>query len=177
MADNPIHKCGDVIAQLCNIEWDQGNAYFPPTSFQISNINGGTGAGNVIPGEVDIMFNLRFSTEISEQEIRERVHKKLEGLGLQFEIEWTLFGLPFLTEEAELVRACRKSIKENLQIDTQLSTSGGTSDGRFIAQTGAQVVELGPSNESIHKIDENVDLATPEKLSLVYQGILENLLL
>jgi len=177
MADNPIHKCGDVIAQLCNIEWDQGNAYFPPTSFQISNINGGTGAGNVIPGEVDIMFNLRFSTEISEQEIRERVHKKLEGLGLQFEIEWTLFGLPFLTEEAELVHACRKSIKENLQIDTQLSTSGGTSDGRFIAQTGAQVVELGPTNESIHKIDENVDLATPEKLSLVYQGILENLLL
>lgn len=177
LADNPIHKCGDIVTRLCDIEWDQGNDYFPPTSFQISNINGGTGASNVIPGDVTITYNLRFSTEISEQQIRARIHAELDSLAIDYEIEWTLNGLPFLTEEAELVAACRKSISQNLGIETQLSTSGGTSDGRFIAQTGAQVVELGPINESIHKIDENVDLATPEKLSNIYRGILENLLL
>ncbi len=177
LADNPIHRCGDVINTLCDIEWDHGNEYFPPTSFQISNINGGTGATNVIPGEVQFVFNLRFSTEIAEQEIRERVHQQLDSLNIDYSVEWTVNGLPFLTPEGELVDACRKAIIKELNITTELSTSGGTSDGRFIAQTGAQVVELGPVNESIHKIDENVDLTTPDQLSAVYVGVMEGLLL
>ncbi|NND00726.1 MAG: succinyl-diaminopimelate desuccinylase [Gammaproteobacteria bacterium] len=177
LADNPIHLCGKVISALTAVEWDRGNAYFPPTSFQISNINAGTGASNVIPGEVDVMFNLRFSTEVTEQEIRQRVHQELDSLGLNYQVNWTLHGIPFLTEDAELVAACRKSIHDNLGIEAQLSTTGGTSDGRFIAPTGAQVVELGPVNASIHKIDENVDLDAPRQLSMVYKGVLENLLL
>ena len=176
LADNPIHKCGGVITTLCGIEWDQGNEYFPPTSFQISNINGGTGATNVIPGEVQITFNLRFSTEISEQEIREKVGLALHELDLEYELEWTLFGLPFLTEEGELVDACKNAIKKEVGISAELSTSGGTSDGRFIAQTGAQVVELGPINESIHKINENVPIESPRKLSAIYKEVLCNML-
>ena len=177
LADNPIHACGDVINALTAIEWDKGNEYFPPSSFQISNINGGTGATNVIPGDVQIMFNLRFSTELTEQSIRQRVTAVMDKLDVEYRIDWTLFGQPFLTGEAELVAACRASIKSNLGIDAQLSTSGGTSDGRFIAPTGAQVVELGPINESIHKIDENVALDAPAKLAKVYHGVMQNLLI
>lgn len=177
LADNPIHHCGNVIQTLTAIEWDQGNDYFPATSLQISNFNSGSGASNVIPGEAKITFNLRFSTEISDTDIRQRVQDSLDQLDMEYAIEWTLYGQPFITEEAELVAACRESIKKNLNIDTQLSTSGGTSDGRFIAPTGAQVVELGPVNDSIHKVNENIDLRTPERLSDVYLGVMEALLL
>ncbi len=177
LADNPIHYCGDVINALLAIKWDSGNEYFPPTSFQISNIAGGTGATNVIPETVKITFNLRYSTEITAEGIQQKVAEELEQLGVNFSTKWTVFGLPFLTEKGALVSACQKSIFENLGVESKLSTTGGTSDGRFIAPTGAQVVELGPINATIHKVDECVDLNTPERLSKVYQGILENLLL
>jgi succinyl-diaminopimelate desuccinylase len=175
-AINPIHHCGEVISTLCGIKWDNGNEYFPPSSFQISNINGGTGASNVIPGEVEIIFNIRFSTELTDQAIRQLIHQHLDNLNIDHEVEWTLYGLPFITVEGELVTACRNAIQSCLAVDTELSTSGGTSDGRFIAPTGAQVVELGPTNESIHKVNESVGLDDPEKLSRVYKEILKNLL-
>lgn len=177
LAHNPIHDCGPVISALTAIEWDQGNDYFPPTSFQISNINGGTGATNVIPGEVEIVFNLRFSTEITPEQIQQKVTRTLDDLGVDYQADWTVFGLPFLTPEGELVNACRNAIKSELGVDTELSTSGGTSDGRFIAPTGAQVVELGPINESIHKRNENISLETPEQLTKVYLQVIKNLLL
>lgn len=177
LANNPIHYCGDVINALKAITWDAGNEYFPPTSFQISNIVGGTGATNVIPETVKITFNLRYSTEITASGIETMVTKELEKLGIAYSVKWTVFGLPFLTEKGALVRACQKSISDNLGVDSELSTTGGTSDGRFIAPTGAQVVELGPINATIHKVNECVDLETPEKLSQVYQGVMENLLL
>jgi succinyl-diaminopimelate desuccinylase len=177
LADNPIHYCGDVINTLKGIEWDQGNEYFPPTSFQISNIAGGTGATNVIPETVDITFNLRYSTEITAEGIELKVTEALTKLGVNFEAKWTTFGLPFLTEKGALVGACQKAIRDNLNIDSKLSTTGGTSDGRFIAPTGAQVVELGPINATIHKVNECVALDAPDKLSKVYKGIMENLLL
>jgi len=176
LADNPIHHCGNVINALNSIVWDQGNDYFPPTSFQISNIAGGTGATNVIPETVKITFNLRHSTEITADGIKQKVTEELDKLGVKYSANWTVFGLPFLTEKGVLVDACQKSIRENVNVEAELSTTGGTSDGRFIAPTGAQVVELGPINATIHKVNECVDLETPEKLSKVYQGILENLL-
>lgn len=176
LADNPIHYCGDVINTLKAIEWDEGNEYFPPTSFQISNINGGTGATNVIPETVDITFNLRYSTEITAEGIQEKVTLELDKLGINYQANWTTFGLPFLTPKGVLVEACQKSIKEHVGVDAQLSTTGGTSDGRFIAPTGAQVVELGPINATIHKVNECVDVTAPAQLSLIYKGILENLL-
>jgi succinyl-diaminopimelate desuccinylase len=177
LADNPIHYCGDIINTLNSIVWDEGNQYFPPTSFQISNIAGGTGATNVIPATVKITFNLRYSTEITADGIEAIVTEKLQKLGVNYSAKWTLFGLPFLTEKGALVHACQTSIADNLGIKAELSTTGGTSDGRFIAPTGAQVVELGPINATIHKVNECVDIETPEKLSRVYQGIMENLLL
>lgn len=177
LADNPIHYCGDVINALKAITWDAGNEYFPPTSFQISNIAGGTGATNVIPETVKITFNLRYSTEIDALGIQTKVVNELEKLNVEYSAKWTVFGLPFLTEKGALVRACQKSIFDNLGVNAELSTTGGTSDGRFIAPTGAQVVELGPINATIHKVNECVDLKTPEKLSKVYQGVMENLLL
>ena len=177
LAENPIHHSGAVIQTLTSIEWDQGNEYFPATSLQISNFNSGSGASNIIPGEAQITFNLRFSTEINDTQIRQKVEHALDQLDLEYAIKWTLYGQPFLTEEAELVEACRDSIKNTLGLDTKLSTSGGTSDGRFIAPTGAQVVELGPVNDSIHKVNENIDLRTPERLSDVYLGVMQALLL
>lgn len=177
LADNPIHYCGDVINTLTAMEWDQGNEYFPPTSFQISNINGGTGATNVIPETVKITFNLRYSTEITADGIRQIVTETLDKLGVKYAAKWTVFGLPFLTEKGALVSACQKSIADNLNVKAELSTTGGTSDGRFIAPTGAQVVELGPINATIHKVNECVALESPEQLSKVYQGVMENLLL
>ena len=176
LADNPIHYCGDVISALTEIEWDSGNQYFPPTSLQISNINGGTGASNVIPATVEVLFNLRFSTETTVETIQSTVEQKLNNLGIRYQLDWSLSGLPFITEQAELVSACSKAIKNVLNIETQLSTGGGTSDGRFIAPTGAQVVELGPVNESIHKVDEHVTLTTPKQLSTIYKEILTSLL-
>ena len=176
LADNPIHKVGHVINALTSIVWDEGNEYFPPTTFQISNIAGGTGATNVIPSDVKITFNLRHSTEIDANEIQNIVTKTLDDLELDYEADWTVFGLPFLTERGSLVDACVDAIKEVTSIDTKLSTSGGTSDGRFIAPTGAQVVELGPVNATIHKVNECVDIKAPDTLSKIYVSVLKNLL-
>ena len=177
LADNPIHRVAPALAELVSIEWDKGNAFFPPTSFQISNIKGGTGANNVIPGTVTIEFNFRFSTEQTEQGLREKVETLLKRHHLHYELRWSLSGNPFLTPEGELVAAGIKAITAVNGITTELSTSGGTSDGRFIAPTGAQVMELGPVNKTIHKVNECVDVNELEALTVIYQKILEHLLL
>ena len=177
LAKNPIHLFADAMQALCNEVWDNGNDHFPPTSFQISNINGGTGASNVIPGDLNIQFNLRFSTEITDQQIRQRMESILDKHQLEYTLNWTLSGQPFLTPGGELVDAAKQAIQSICHIETELSTAGGTSDGRFIAPTGAQVVELGPINESIHKIDENIDVSDLEKLTEIYTDILKRLML
>ncbi len=176
LASNPIHLVAPALTELTAIEWDQGNAHFPPTSFQISNIQAGTGAENVIPGELEIMFNLRYSTELNEQMIRQRIHAVLDSHTLDYTLDWRLSGEPFLTPAGELVDAARTAIREVMGIDTELSTSGGTSDGRFIAPTGAQVLELGPVNATIHQIDECVAVDALDPLAKIYQRILEKLL-
>lgn len=176
LADNPIHRFAPALNDLVNEQWDKGNAFFPPTSFQISNINAGTGANNVIPGTVEVLFNLRFSTEITEDSIRDRIEEILDAHDLEYELIWALSGNPFLTSKGELIEATRAAIKIIRGFDTELSTSGGTSDGRFIAPTGAQVLELGPVNASIHKIDENIDTDELELLTAIYHEILVQLL-
>jgi succinyl-diaminopimelate desuccinylase len=176
LADNPIHRAAAALAELVATEWDAGNAHFPPTTFQISNINAGTGAENVIPGELHIRFNLRFSTESSPESIQSRVHAILDRHGLDYSIDWKISGLPFITPAGELVDAARRAIHSVTGRETELSTSGGTSDGRFIAPTGAQVVELGPLNATIHKTNECVNLAELDTLSSIYERILELLL-
>ena len=158
------------------MKWDQGNKFFPPTSFQVSNVASGTGAENVIPGDVKITFNFRFSSELNEGQIKQRVIAIFEKHGLNYTLDWRLSGNPFLTEKGELVNAVSNACLDVLGINTELSTSGGTSDGRFIAPTGAEVVELGPCNSSIHQIDEHVMLTDPERLSKTYQNILEQLM-
>lgn len=177
LATNPVHLAAPALAELINIEWDQGNAHFPPTSFQISNLQAGTGAENIIPGDLNVMFNLRFSTELTEQKIRERIHAILDKYQLNYTLEWRLSGEPFLTPVGELVDAAREAIREVIHIETSLSTSGGTSDGRFIAPTGAQVLELGPINATIHQVNECVAVAALDELSAIYRGILEKLLI
>lgn len=176
LADNPIHHFANALNELCTEVWDTGNAFFPPTSFQISNIHAGTGANNVIPGELDVVFNLRFSTEITAEQIQQRVENILNKHKLKYQLTWTLSGQPFLTAAGELVDAARTAIHSVCGLDTELSTAGGTSDGRFIAPTGAQVVELGPVNASIHQIDENIDIQQLDQLSDIYQQILTLLL-
>jgi len=176
LASNPVHLAAPALAELVAIEWDQGNEFFPPTSFQISNIHAGTGATNVIPGELEVLFNLRYSTETDHQHIEQRVTEVLDRHGLDYDIEWTLSGLPFLTPAGALVDAARDAIKAVTGIDTELSTGGGTSDGRFIAPTGAQVLELGPLNASIHQRNEHVKADDLDRLSDIYQGILQRLL-
>ncbi|MFO7604295.1 MAG: succinyl-diaminopimelate desuccinylase [Gammaproteobacteria bacterium] len=176
LADNPVHRAAPFMAELCAQQWDQGNDFFPPTTFQISNINAGTGATNVIPGELNMVFNFRFSTEVTEAQLRQRVEALIQKHGLEHEISWNLSGQPFLTAEGKLVEAVAVSIQQVCGYDTQLSTAGGTSDGRFIAPTGAQVVELGPLNATIHKIDEHVAVADLEQLSQIYEQVLINLL-
>lgn len=175
LAKNPVHLFAGALQDLCNEAWDKGNEYFPATSFQISNINGGTGASNVIPGELNVQFNLRFSTELTDQKIKQRVETILNKHKLDYTLNWSLSGQPFLTPNGELVEAAKRAIKSVCKIETKLSTTGGTSDGRFIAPTGAQVVELGPVNKSIHKINENINLADLEKLTEVYTEILKRL--
>ena len=175
LAENPIHLFSGALQDLCDEEWDNGNDHFPPTSFQISNINGGTGASNVIPGDLNVQFNLRFSTELTDTVIKQRLEKILDNRQLKYTLNWTLSGQPFLTPDGELVDATKQAIKSICDIDTELSTAGGTSDGRFIAPTGAQVIELGPINESIHKIDENINVIELNKLTDVYLEILNNL--
>ncbi|MFT4517843.1 MAG: succinyl-diaminopimelate desuccinylase [Halioglobus sp.] len=177
LADNPIHRALPALNALTAELWDEGNEFFPPTSMQISNINGGTGATNVIPGEVEIVFNFRFSTELTDTVIKHRAEAILSAHDLDYDIDWQLSGQPFLTARGELVEATVESIKEITGLTTELSTAGGTSDGRFIAPTGAQVVELGPINATIHKIDEQVLAADLPRLAVLYKGILERLLL
>ena len=176
LARNPIHLAAPALAELAATGWDEGNAHFPPTTWQISNIHGGTGATNVIPGHVDILFNFRFSTASTPEQLQSRVHALLDRHGLDYELAWTLGAKPFLTGGGELVDATRQAIRDELGIDTELSTSGGTSDGRFLAEICPQVIELGPVNASIHKIDECVEIAALAQLSAVYRRILERLL-
>lgn len=173
LALNPIHAVAPALAELAAEEWDQGNEFFPATSFQISNINGGTGATNVIPGEVDIVFNFRFSTELTAEILQQRTEAILNKHQLDYDINWNLSGQPFLTASGTLVEAAVAAIKSVNGIDTELSTAGGTSDGRFIAPTGSQVLELGPCNATIHKVNENIKAEDLDTLSLMYEAILE----
>lgn len=173
---NPIHEAAPALAELAATVWDEGNEFFPPTSFQISNINAGTGATNVVPGHVDIAFNFRFSTEVTADELKVRVREILDRHGLEWDIDWILSGNPFLTAAGSLVDAARESIRSVMGYETELSTSGGTSDGRFIAPTGAQVLELGPCNATIHKINERVRASDLDDLSHLYENILARLL-
>ncbi|SKA95873.1 succinyldiaminopimelate desuccinylase [Thiothrix eikelboomii] len=177
LADNPIHRVAPALAELAAEVWDHGNAFFPPTSFQISNLNAGTGANNVIPGSLEALINFRFSTELTEEEIKQRTTTILNKYVKNYSLEWSLSGQPFLTARGKLVAATVKAIQEILNIETELSTSGGTSDGRFIAPTGAEVLELGPCNASIHQINEYVNINDLSKLTRIYQRILEHLLL
>jgi len=175
-ADNPIHRLAPALKALTQEVWDQGNAFFPPTSFQISNINAGTGAENVIPGRLELAFNFRFSTELSPTVIQERVTAILQDHGLRYELSWRLSGAPFLTRGTTLIEATKDAIHQEMGQWAKPDTGGGTSDGRFIAPTGAEIVELGPLNASIHKIDEHVPIADLEPLSRIYEGIMERLL-
>lgn len=176
LAKNPIHLAAPALAELAAEQWDQGNDFFPATSFQISNINGGTGATNVIPGELEVVFNFRFSTELTAEQLKSRTVAILDKHNLDYEIRWNLSGQPFLTSEGALVEAAQQAILAATGQATVLSTAGGTSDGRFIAPTGAQVVELGPVNATIHKVDERINAADLDTLNVMYQGILHELL-
>jgi succinyl-diaminopimelate desuccinylase len=174
-ADNPVHAASAALAELCAQTWDNGNAHFPATGFQISNIHAGTGADNVIPGELEVMFNFRFSTETTDDELKRRVHAILDSQGLNYDIEWRLSGQPFLTESGDLLQAVRDSIRDICGFETELSTGGGTSDGRFVAPTGAEVIELGPINATIHKLNECTPVADLETLSRLYESIIKKL--
>jgi len=176
LARNPIHLVAPALNELCAITWDNGNEHFPPTTFQISNIHAGTGASNVIPGQLSIDFNFRFSTEVTDAGLKTRVHDLLDKYELPYDLHWSLSGQPFLTPAGELVSATQAAVQDVCGYPAALSTSGGTSDGRFIAPTGAQVLELGPVNASIHKIDEHVRVQDLDVLSQIYEKILEKLL-
>jgi succinyl-diaminopimelate desuccinylase len=175
-ADNPVHRFAPALAELTQETWDRGNAFFPPTSFQISSIRAGAGTDNVIPGRLEIQFNFRFSSELDADAIKRRVHALLDRHGLNYELSWRLSGKPFLTTETELIDAVQRSLKEITGSVAKTDTGGGTSDGRFIAPTGAQVIELGPINESIHKVNEHVNASDIDALALIYQAILRKLL-
>lgn len=176
LAANPIHAAASALAELTGEVWDHGNDSFPATSLQISNIHAGTGADNVIPGELEVLFNFRFSTELTEAQLRTRTEAILDRHGLRYQLDWKLSGQPFLTARGELVDAASEAVREVTGETPLLSTEGGTSDGRFIAPTGAQVVELGPVNRSIHKIDEHVGVEELGTLSEIYQRVLTKLL-
>lgn len=175
LADNPIHNIAPALTELSTEHWDQGNEFFPATSFQISNIQSGTGATNVIPGEANVLFNFRFSTEVTDQELKTRTEAILNKHKLNYQLTWNLSGVPFLTAEGALVEATIESIHEVTGTKTQLSTAGGTSDGRFIAPHGCQVIELGPVNATIHKVDECASITDIDGLSEIYQKIMEKL--
>ncbi len=175
LAKNPIHAFADAMSELTAKQWDNGNDHFPPTTFQISNINSGTGATNVIPADIDILFNFRFSTATTAEKLQQEVEAILNKYNFEYDLKWTLSGQPFLTAEGKLLDAASNAIKKVVGIETKLSTAGGTSDGRFIAPTGAQVLELGPLNATIHQVDEHVDIKELEKLSEVYEQILVEL--
>lgn len=175
LARNPIHEALPALAELAATVWDQGNDFFQPTSWQVSNIHGGTGATNIIPGEVVVDFNFRFSTESTAEGLKQRVHAVLDRHGLEYDLRWTLGGQPFLTTPGELVDAVQRAITAETGLVTELSTTGGTSDGRFIAQVCPQVIEMGPPNATIHKIDEYVVVTDIEPLKNIYRRTLENL--
>ena len=177
LADNPIHRAADIVTRLTEQTWDEGNEFFPPTTFQVSNLNSGTGASNVIPAQAELDFNLRYSPESSVESIKERVNALCQQVCTDYEIDWSRPNLPFQTQPGELVDAASAAIYAVTGLTTDLSTEGGTSDGRFIAPTGAQVIELGPVNRTIHQINEQVAVADLETLAIIYQKILENLLL
>ncbi len=177
LADNPVHRFAPALNELVNTSWDEGNQYFPKTTMQIANINGGTGAENVIPGDLSIQFNFRYSSELTDKQIKERVEQILKKYDLKYTLNWRLSGHPFLTPQGELTNAAANAIKEITGITTTLSTSGGTSDGRFIAKMGCQVIELGVLNKTIHKVNENANCQDIINLSTIYRRILEILLL
>jgi len=176
LAENPIHLLAPVLSTLCQMEWDQGNEDFPPTSFQVSSLNSGTGVTNVIPGNADLIFNFRYSTESTHEQLQHQVESVLDDAGLDYDLVWSLSGKPFRTASGPLVDSAKSAIHAVTGYETALSTSGGTSDGRFIAPTGAQVVELGPINATIHQIDECVSVEGLDTLSIIYENLLENLL-
>ena len=176
LADNPIPRGARILEALTAVEWDTGNEHFPPTSLQVSNVHAGTGAPNVIPGEVIIDFSIRYSSETDEQEIRSRVSDALDKLKIKYSVTWQAYGNPFLTGDGDLLDAGITSIREVTGLKTELSTSGGTSDGRFIAPAGAQVIEIGPVNSTIHKVNEYVDVDSLQPLSAIYCRILDKLL-
>ncbi len=175
LADNPVHRAMPALNELVTIEWDQGNEFFPPTSMQIANVQAGTGSNNVIPGEMFVQFNFRFSTELTDTLIKQRVQELLDCHNLNYSIDWWLSGQPFLTSRGALVDAVVNAVEHYAELTPQLLTTGGTSDGRFIAQMGAQVVELGPVNATIHKVNECVHAADLQLLSRMYQRIMEQL--
>ena len=176
LAKNPIHLLAPALAELVSTHWDDGNEYFPPTTWQVSNLHSGTGATNVIPGHIDLMFNFRFSTASTVEGLQSRVHAILDKHDLDYDLAWTVSGLPFLTPRGTLSNALEQAILDETGVRTELSTTGGTSDGRFIARICEQVVEFGPPNGSIHKIDEHVEVAFIEPLKNVYRRVLETLL-
>ncbi|WP_095506122.1 succinyl-diaminopimelate desuccinylase [Paraferrimonas sedimenticola] len=176
LVQNPIHAVAPALAELSATQWDQGNRYFPPTSFQVSNIHAGTGAPNVVPGYCDVLFNFRYSTEVTADQLTQAVQSVFDKHQLEYELDWTYNGVPFLTDDGELLSATRQAISEVTGIETDPQTSGGTSDGRFIAPTGAQVIEVGPINATIHKVNECVNVDDLETLARIYQRLLEKLL-
>jgi len=176
LANNPIHMLAPALAELAATEWDKGNADFPPTSFQVSNIHGGTGAENVIPGRLEVVFNFRYSTAVTDNDLRRRVEEILERHKINHQLQWILSGHPFLTRGTALIDSVRRAIRDEIGIEAMTSTSGGTSDGRFIAPTGTEVVEIGPLNRTIHQIDECIAIDDLGRLARVYRRILENLL-
>jgi succinyl-diaminopimelate desuccinylase len=175
LARNPVHQFAPALAELVATQWDKGNAFFQPTSWQVSNVHGGTGASNVIPGELVVDFNFRFSTESTADNLKQRLEAVLSKHGLDYTLQWTLGGEPFLTTPGELVQAVRGAIAAETGLQTELSTTGGTSDGRFIAKMCPQLIELGPINASIHKINEHVLVASLDPLKNIYKGVLERL--
>jgi succinyl-diaminopimelate desuccinylase len=177
LARNPVHEAAAAITELAGTRWDEGNEYFPPTTWQISNMNAGTGAGNVIPGTATIRFNFRFSTASTLESLQTRVHGILDKHGLKYDLDWSYDGRPYLTRKGDLVDAVTRAIKQVAGIDAELSTTGGTSDGRFIADICPQVVEFGPPNATIHKIDESISLEDLELLPRMYEQTLVNLLI
>lgn len=176
LARNPIHLVAPALLDLTTEHWDDGNEYFPPTTFQVSNMHSGTGATNVVPGSATLDFNFRFSTASTPESLKERVHAILDRHGLEYELEWTLGGEPFLTPRGELSGALTEAIRESTGVEAELSTTGGTSDGRFIARICPQVVEFGPINASIHQVNEHIAIADLEPLKNIYRGVLERLL-
>ena len=176
LAKNPIHLISQALSDLCTQEWDSGNEYFPATSFQVSNIHSGDGVTNVIPGKAKIMFNFRYSTETTKEELMTRVHEILDNHKIEYTIDWSHSGYPFLTPVGDLVSACVSAVEETKDITPELSTSGGTSDGRFIAQEGTQIVELGPVNATIHQVNESILVEDLEDLSHIYSKVLSKIL-